>query len=81
MRYATAPSCRCLSEVGIPFDEVDHEDVERPQSAPLLATIGAITLAYLVTAEIAKRVALSDWGTPPWKRSSAARRQGQVGVS
>jgi Mg2+-importing ATPase len=33
--------------------------------APLLAMIVAITLVYLAAAEVAKRAALSSWGTPP----------------
>jgi Mg2+-importing ATPase len=48
---------------------------------PLLATVAAITLAYLLTAEIAKRVALSDPGIPLRWRWRSSLDQGKVGVN
>jgi Mg2+-importing ATPase len=50
-------------------------------SPTLLATVAAITMAYLLTAEIAKRVALSGSGIPLGWRWRPSRDQGKVGVN
>jgi Mg2+-importing ATPase len=48
-------------------------------TAPLLITIAAITLAYLLTAEIAKRAALSKWKVPRLKRASMPGAGASIG--